>query len=76
MSKIKKQKIVVTDKMLGEIGEFMGIADILEQTSIKIRTKVETILSMVAVYDIEIPSKRVKKLIDSTKRSVKWVNKN
>ena len=62
--------------MLDEIGEFMGIADILEQTSIKIRTKVETILSMVAVYDIEIPSKRVKKLIDSTKRSVKWVNKN
>ena len=76
MDKVKKQKIVVTDKMLDEIGEFMSIADILDQTSIKIRTKVETILSMVAVYDVEIPNKRVKKLIDSTKRSVKWVDKN
>ena len=76
MDKVEKQKIVITDKMLEEIGEFMSIADILEQTSIKIRTKVETILSMVAVYDVEIPNKRVKKLIDSTKRSVKWVDKN
>tara|TARA_R100001530_G_C4263325_1_gene141123 strand:+ start:213 stop:443 length:231 start_codon:yes stop_codon:yes gene_type:complete len=76
MHKTEKQKIVITDKMLEEIGEFMRIADALEQTSIKIRTKVETILSMVAIYDIEIPNKRVKKLIDSTKRSVKWVDKN
>ena len=76
MHKTEKQKIVITDKMLEEIGEFMRIADALDQTSIKIRTKVETILSMVAVYDVEIPSKRVKKLIDSTKRSVKWVDRN
>jgi|TARA_Y100000310_G_scaffold235996_1_gene239173 hypothetical protein len=76
MDKVKKQKIVITDEMLEEIGEFMSIADILDQTSIKIRTKVETILSMVAVYDVEIPNKKVKKLIDSTKRSVKWVDKN
>jgi len=76
MDKVKKQKIVITDEMLEEIGEFMRIADALEQTSIKIRTKVETILSMVAVYDVEIPNKRVKKLIDSTKRSVKWVDRN
>jgi hypothetical protein len=76
MNKVKKQKIVITDAMLDEIGEFMGIADVLEQTSTKIRTKVETILSMVAVYDVEIPNKRVKKLIDSTKRSVKWVDRN
>ena len=76
MNKVKKQKIVITDEMLEEIGEFMRIADALEQTSIKIRTKVETILSMVAVYDVEIPNKRVKKLIESTKRSVKWVDKN
>ena len=76
MHKTEKQKIVITDKMLEEIGEFMRIADALDQTSIKIRTKVETILSMVAVYDVEIPNKKVKKLIDSTKRSVKWVDKN
>ena len=76
MNKTEKQKIVITDEMLEEIGEFMRISDALEQTSIKIRTKVETILSMVAVYDVEIPNKRVKKLIDSTKRSVKWVDKN
>ena len=76
MNKTEKQKIVITDEMLEEIGEFMRIADALDQTSIKIRTKVETILSMVAVYDVEIPSKRVKKLIDSTKRSVKWVDRN
>jgi|TARA_Y100001951_G_C11212755_1_gene223945 hypothetical protein len=74
--KIKKQKIVITDQLLDELGEFMNIANKLEEASKKIRVKVETILGMVATYDIEIPEKRVKKLIENTKRSIKWIDKN
>ena len=74
--KIKKQKIVITDQLLDELGEFINIANKLEEASKKIRVKVETILGMVATYDIEIPEKRVKKLIENTKRSIKWIDKN
>jgi len=74
--KIKKQKIVITDQLLDELGEFMNISNKLEEASKKIRVKVETILGMVATYDIEIPEKRVKKLIENTKRSIKWIDKN
>ena len=75
-TKIKKQKIVITDQLLDELGEFMNIANKLEEVSKKIRVKVETILGMVATYDIEIPKKRINKLIENTKQSVKWIDKN
>jgi len=69
-------KIQVNDKDYNELMEILDIALSLEMGGKLIREKVENILATYATYGVEVPKKRIKRILKDNNKSIAWTDNN
>jgi hypothetical protein len=73
---MKKTKIKIKDEDYNEILELLKLGITIEKAGTKIKEKAQNILSSLATYGVEVPNKRIERLVDEMHKSLKWVEKN
>jgi hypothetical protein len=68
-----KKKIRISNNEYEELLELLKIGITLEKTGKKMIRKIENILS---TYGVEVPDKRIKRMISENSKSITWLDMN
>ena len=71
-----KKKIRISNNEYEELLELLKIGITLEKTGKKMIRKIENILSTLSTYGVEVPDKRIKRMISENSKSITWLDMN
>jgi hypothetical protein len=71
-----RKKIKISDDDYEELLELLKVGIMLEKTGKEMIKKIENILSTLSTYGVEVPNKRIEKMINENSKSIKWLDMN
>ena len=71
-----RKKIKISDDEYEELLELLKVGIMLEKTGKEMIKKIENILSTLSTYGVEVPNKRIEKMINENSKSIRWLDMN
>ena len=71
-----RKKIKISDDEYEELIELLKVGIMLEKTGKEMIKKIENILSTLSTYGVEVPNKRMRRMIDENNKSMMWLDMN
>ena len=71
-----RKKIKISDDEYEELLEILKVGIMLEKTGKEMIKKIENILSTLSTYGVEVPNKRIEKMINENSKSIRWLDMN
>ena len=71
-----RKKIKISDDDYEELLELLKVGIMLEKTGKEMIKKIENILSTLSTYGVEVPNKRIEKMINENSKSIRWLDMN
>jgi len=71
-----RKKIKISDDEYEELLELLKVGIMLEKTGKEMIKKIENILSTFSTYGVEVPNKRMRRMINENNKSIKWLDMN
>ena len=71
-----RKKIKIGDDEYEELLELLKVGIMLEKTGKEMIKKIENILSTLSTYGVEVPNKRMRRMINENNKSIKWLDMN
>ena len=71
-----RKKIKISDDEYEELLKLLKVGIMLEKTGKEMIKKIENILSTLSTYGVEVPNKRMRRMIDENNKSMMWLDMN